>query len=54
MQSPVKLKFTPETTTCPPDEALLPDLDDTDTEEGIVIGRAAEKGNASDIRKAVR
>ena len=44
----LKLKSTPAplTTACSPDEPVLPD---TDTEEGMVIGKAVEKGNTSDI-----
>ena len=48
----VNFTSVPLTTTCPPEAALLPDTD-TD-EEGIVITRAVEKGNASDMCKAVR
>ena len=49
----LKLKSIPAplTTTCSPDEPVLAD---TDTEEGMVIGKAVEKGNTSDICKAVR
>ena len=48
----MKLKSTPAplTTTYSPDE---PVLCGTDIEDGMVIGRAVEKGNTSDICKVV-